>query len=112
MPAEPGKASELVGVIAQCNLVEYQPGAVVSRTLLKKSSGTVTAFAFDAGEGLSEHTAPFDALVLLVDGEAEIAISGQPNRVKAGEILLLPAGRPHALKALTRFKMILVMIKA
>ena len=104
--------SELVGAVAQAELVDYHTGAVVSRTLLKKSGGTVTAFAFDTGEGLSEHTAPFDALVLLVDGEAEIAISGQANRVKAGELLLLPAGQPHAVKALTKFKMILVMIKA
>ena len=112
MPADQGIAAELVGVLSQAELVAYQPGAVVSRTLIKKPAGTVTAFAFDAGEGLSEHTAPFDALVLLVDGEAEIAIAGQPNRVKAGELLLLPANQPHALKALTRFKMILVMIKA
>lgn len=112
MPSEAGTGSELVGAIAQSDLVQYQAGAVVSRTLVKKPAGTVTAFAFDAGEGLSEHTSPFDALVLMVEGEAEIAISGSANRVKAGEMLLLPAHRPHALKALTKFKMILVMIKA
>jgi len=105
-------AAELAGVLSQTDLVQYQPGAVVSRTLIKKPVGTVTAFAFDAGEGLSEHSAAFDALVLLIDGEAEITIAGQPHRVKAGELLRLPANQPHALNALTRFKMILVMIKA
>jgi quercetin dioxygenase-like cupin family protein len=84
---------------------------VVSRTLIKKTTGTVTAFAFDAGEGLSEHTSPFDALVLMIDGEAEIAISGVPHTVKAADILMLPAHQPHAVKALTKFKMILVMIR-
>jgi quercetin dioxygenase-like cupin family protein len=100
------------GPLAQAGVVQYQTGAVVSRTLIKKTAGTVTAFAFDSGEGLSEHTAPFDALVMMVDGEAEIAISGTPHRVKAGDMLLLPAHQPHALKAVTQFKMILVMIKA
>ena len=112
MPSDRGTESELAGAITQSDLVQYQAGAVVSRALIKKPTGTVTAFAFDAGEGLSEHTAPFDALILMVDGEAEITISGLVNRVKAGEILLLPAHQPHAVKALTRFKMILVMIKA
>jgi quercetin dioxygenase-like cupin family protein len=74
--------------------------------------GTVTAFAFDAGEGLSEHTAPFDALVLMIEGEAEIRISGDSHRIRGGELLRLPADQPHALRAVTRFKMILVMIKA
>ena len=104
--------SELIGIIAQSDLVQYQTGAVVSRTVVKKPTGSVTAFAFDAGEGLSEHTAPFDALVLMIDGEAEIAISGIAHRIKAGEMLRLPAHQPHAVKALTKFKMILVMIKA
>jgi quercetin dioxygenase-like cupin family protein len=92
--------------------VQYQPGAVVSRSLVKKPTGTVTAFAFDAGEGLSEHTAPFDALVLMVDGEAEITISGMTHIVKAADILMLPAHQPHAVKAVRKFKMILVMIRA
>ena len=92
--------------------MQYQPGAVVSRTLVKKPTGTVTAFAFDAGEGLSEHTAPFDALVLMVDGEAEITISGVTHTVKAEDILMLPAHQPHAVKAVRKFKMILVMIRA
>ncbi len=100
------------GPLPQSEIVQYQTGAVVSRTLVKKPAGTVTAFAFDAGEGLSEHTAPFDALVLMVEGEADISISGTHHRVHGGELLRLPAGQPHALKAIARFKMILVMIKA
>lgn len=112
MADEATAAKEIVGVVAQVDLVHYQSGTVVSRTLVKRPVGTVTAFAFDAGEGLSEHTSPFDALVLTVDGEAEISISGRAHRVKAGELLRLPAHEPHALKAVTRFKMILVMIKA
>ena len=85
--------TELEGVLALSELLDYQAGAVVSRTLLKKEAGTVTAFAFDVGEGLSEHTAPFDALVVMVDGEAEISIAGMPHRVTAGHLLRLPAGR-------------------
>jgi quercetin dioxygenase-like cupin family protein len=112
MTADRAAASELEGVVAQSALVEYQPGAVVSRTLVKKAAGTVTAFAFAAGEGLSEHTAPFDALALVVEGECEISIAGKPHRVLAGHLLRLPAGQPHAVKALTPFKMILIMIRA
>ena len=112
MTADRQAATDLPGVVAQSALVEYQPGAVVSRTLVKKAAGTVTAFAFDAGEGLSEHTAPFDALVLMVEGESEISIAGTPYRLTAGHLLRLPAGRPHAVKAVTQFKMILVMIRA
>jgi quercetin dioxygenase-like cupin family protein len=92
--------------------VNYQDGAVVSREILKKSTGTVTIFAFDEGQGLSEHTAPFDALVQVVEGDVEITISGQPHRVQSGEMILMPAGQPHALKALKRFKMILTMIRS
>ena len=94
------------------DLVTLQPGAVVSRTLVKTGGGTVTAFAFDTGEALSEHSAPYDALVVGVEGEAEVSISKVPHRVKPGEILRLPANEPHALKAVTPFKMLLVMIKA
>jgi quercetin dioxygenase-like cupin family protein len=112
MASDASIGNDWAGPIAQTDLVQYQPGAVVSRTLVKKPAGTVTAFAFDAGEGLSEHTTPFDALVLAVDGEAEITISGVAHRVKAGDILRLPADQPHAVKALTKFKMILVMIRA
>lgn len=93
------------------DLVALQPGAVVSRTLVKTGGGTVTVFAFDSGEALSEHSAPFDALVIGVEGEAEVSISKVPYRVKAGDLLRLPAGEPHALKALAPFKMILVMVK-
>lgn len=93
------------------DLVQYQAGAVVSRTVLKRPSGTVTAFAFDEGEGLSEHTAAFDALVIMIEGAAEITVAGQPQRVAAGQVVRLPAGLPHALKALARFKMLLVMIR-
>jgi quercetin dioxygenase-like cupin family protein len=104
--------NDWLGPMALVDLIQYQPGAVVSRTLVTKPAGTVTAFAFDAGEGLSEHTTPFDALVLTVDGEAEITISGVAHRVKTADILRLPADHPHAVKALTKFKMILVMIRA
>jgi len=110
--SDPRQSGELEGVVSQLGLVEYQPGSVVSRTLVKKSTGTVTAFAFDAGEGLSEHTAPYDALVLGVDGTAEISIGKVVHRVSAGELLKLPAGEPHAVKATMRFKMMLVMIRA
>lgn len=93
-------------------LIEYQTASVVSKTIIKQPTGTVTLFAFDKGEGLSEHTAPFDALVYLIDGEAEITISGKINLVKKGEMILMPANQPHALKAASRFKMLLVMIKS
>jgi quercetin dioxygenase-like cupin family protein len=93
------------------DLVNYQEGAVVSRELIKKPTASVTVFAFDAGQVLSEHTAPFDALVQVVEGEAEIMISGQPHELHSGEIILMPAGQPHALKALERFKLILTMIR-
>ncbi len=100
------------GVVFASALVACQPGTVVSRTLVRKPSGTVTAFAFDAGEGLSEHTAPFDALALNLEGEAELSIAGTAYRLSAGQLLKLPAGQPHAVKAITPFKMLLVMIKA
>jgi quercetin dioxygenase-like cupin family protein len=93
-------------------LVSYQTGSVVSRQLVKKPAGNVTLFAFAAGEGLSEHTAPFDALVIVTAGAAEITIDGRPYTVREGESLLMPAERPHALKAVEAFKMLLVMIRA
>jgi quercetin dioxygenase-like cupin family protein len=93
-------------------MVEYQAGAVVSRTLIKRPTGTVTLFAFDQGEGLSEHTAPFDALVHILEGEADITVAGKLHRVKAGEMIILPQGQLHALKAVRRFKMALVMIRS
>jgi quercetin dioxygenase-like cupin family protein len=94
------------------DLVNYQEGAVVSRTIVDKDTGTVTLFAFDEGQGLSEHTAPYDALVSLIDGEAEIVISGKAFHLKIGEMILMPANEPHALKAVKRFKMILTMIRS
>ena len=112
MAQESKDAAELEGVITIAELVAIQSGAVVSRTLVKKPAGTVTAFSFDTGEGLSEHTAPFDALVLGLEGEAEISIEKTPHLVGAGQLLRLPAGRPHAVRAVTPFKMLLVMIRA
>jgi quercetin dioxygenase-like cupin family protein len=94
------------------SLLQYQAESVVSRVLMKNNGGTVTFFAFDAGEGLSEHTAPFDALVVVTDGEANIEIAGDSFKVKAGETIVLPANRPHAVKATNRFKMLLIMIRA
>lgn len=94
------------------DLIEYQDGSVVSRTIIDKETGTVTLFAFDEGQGLSEHKAPFDALVFILDGEAEVTISGKPSLLKSGEMLIMPANEPHALKAIARFKMILTMIRA
>jgi quercetin dioxygenase-like cupin family protein len=93
-------------------LVQYQAGSVVSRALVNEKAGTVTLFAFGEGEGLSEHTAPFDALVHILEGEAEVVISGKPLRLKQGEMVIMPANEPHALKALTRFKMLLTMIRS
>lgn len=93
-------------------LVGYDKGAVVSRTIIQKPVGTVTIFSFDKGQGLSEHTAPFDAMVEILDGEAEITISGKAIKVKAGEFIIMPAHKPHALHAAKRFKMALIMIKA
>jgi len=94
------------------DLVAYQDGSVVSREILKKGAGTITVFAFDEGQGLSEHTAPFDAFVDILDGEAEITISEKPHRLKAGDIIIMPANKPHSLKALEKFKMLLVMLKS
>jgi len=92
-------------------LVNYQENAAVSRTLIERKSGTVTLFAFDEGQGLSEHTVPYDAMVYILDGEAEILISGEVNNLTEGEMIMMPANQPHALKALKRFKMLLIMIK-
>ena len=94
------------------DLVDYQEGSVVSRTIIDKKTGTLTLFAFGEGQGLSEHTAPFDALVYLLDGEAEIVISGKALRLSKDEMVIMPANEPHALKAIKKFKMMLVMIKS
>lgn len=92
--------------------IDYQEGAVVSKEILKKPTGTITLFAFDKGQGLSEHTAPFDASVVIVDGQAEIMISGERHQVKAGEMIVMPANHPHALQAKEQFKMLLIMIRS
>ncbi|MGL4670417.1 MAG: cupin domain-containing protein [Methanobacteriaceae archaeon] len=94
------------------DLADYQEESVVSREIIRKEVGTVTIFAFDAGQGLSEHSAPFDALVQIIDGEAEITISGVKNTVKKGELIIMPANDPHALNAVKPFKMILTMIRS
>jgi quercetin dioxygenase-like cupin family protein len=93
-------------------LTDYQNGSVVSRQVVKKEVGNVTLFAFDAGEGLSEHTAPFDALVYVYDGEAEVTIDGKTSVVEAGQMIVMPADKPHSLHAKKRFKMMLVMIRS
>jgi len=101
----------LAQVFKMADMVSYQEGSVVSRTLVNQKTGTITLFAFDAGGSLSEHTTPFDALVYDLDGEVEIKISGEPFHLKEGDMIIMPANKPHALTALTRFKMLLVMIK-
>lgn len=101
-----------VRVLRLIDLVEYQEGSVVSRAIIDKKMGTVTLFAFDEGQGLSEHTTPYDALVNVLDGEAEIIISGKTFRLKEGEMVIMPANEPHSLNALTKFKMILTMIRS
>ena len=108
------KAAGKLGVLPHriVGLIDYQAYAVVSREILKAKTGTVTLFAFDEGQGLSEHTAPFDALVQVLDGEAEITVSGKSHKVEAGELIIMPANKPHALKAVRRFKMMLVMIRS
>lgn len=93
------------------DLAQYQTGSVVSRTIVDKKTGTVTFFAFDEGQGLSEHTAPFDALVYLIEGEAEVVIAGKPVRLTEGEMVMMPAGQPHSLQAVKRFKMLLTMVR-
>ncbi|MGB5157453.1 cupin domain-containing protein [Desulfobacterium sp. N47] len=93
-------------------MINYQANAVVSKTLLEKKSGTITIFAFDKDQGLSEHSAPFDAVVQIIEGDAEIKISGEPHQLSEGEMIIMPANKPHALKAISRFKMILTMIKS
>jgi quercetin dioxygenase-like cupin family protein len=107
-----GKASkeELGHPVRMADLIEYHTGSVVSRTIIDRKTGTVTLFSFDKDQGLSEHTAPFDALVFVVDGEAEVALAGKSNILKTGEMIVMPANKPHALKAIERFKMLLIMV--
>ena len=99
-------------VIELADLVDYQDNSVVSREIIKKETGRISVFAFDKNEGLSEHTAPFDALVYILDGEAEIIISGKPFHLRKGEMIIMPTNEPHALKAVQKFKMMLTMIKS
>ena len=105
IPGGPPHAQNLL------DLLSYQDGAIVSKTVIDKKVGTVTLFAFDMDQGLSEHTAPFDAMVQVIEGEVEVTISGRPIVVKAGEMIIMPAHEPHALKAITKFQMMLIMIR-
>ena len=110
---KPNAAGNIIGrPMALASLVEQQTGAIVSREVLRKETGTVTVFAFDEGQALSEHTAPFDALICVLEGEAEIFIEGKPHRVVAGQMIIMPANKPHAVKAVAAFKMMLVMIRS
>jgi quercetin dioxygenase-like cupin family protein len=103
---------ELLGkVLSLKDLVAYQEGTVASRMIVFKEAGNITLFSFDEGEGLSEHTAPFDAVVTILDGECEVWVAGETHRLKEGETIIFPANRPHALSAITRFKMMLTMIR-
>ena len=113
-PATPSTPKEIAGaeVVKAAELVSYQDSSIATRQIVSKPTGKVTIFAFAEGQGLSEHTAPFDALVQVLEGEAEISIAGQPHRLQSGEMILLPAQQPHALKAVRRFKMILTMIRS
>lgn len=105
------KKGVLSKVLSLSSLVDYQDGAVVSRTIVKKNTGSVTVFAFDEDQGLSEHTVPHDALVHILDGEAEITISGSTHQMRTGEIIVMPASQPHAVRATKRFKMVLTIIR-
>ena len=110
---EQSRSEELLAKAARvADMVDYQGGSVVSREIIGKGVGTVTLFAFGEGQGLSEHTAPFDALVHVLDGEVDITISGKTLRLSEGEMVIMPANEPHALKAVRRFKMILTMIRS
>ena len=101
----------LAQVISLVTFIDYQEGSVVSRTIVDRKTGTITLFAFDRGQGLSEHTAPFDAFVYILDGEVKITIAGEHFHLKAGEAIIMPANKPHALEATDRFKMMLVMVR-
>jgi quercetin dioxygenase-like cupin family protein len=99
-------------VINLADLADYQKDSIVSRTIIEKKTGTATFFAFDEGQGLSKHTTPYDAMVYLVEGEADIVISDEPYHLKAGHMIIMPANQPHAVKAIKKFKMVLIMIKS
>ena len=107
------KSEDIMGKVMELSdMVEYHLGSIVSRTIIDKPAGTLTLFAFERGQGLSEHTAPFDAVVYILDGDAEVTISGKPLQLKQGEMVIMPANQPHALRATARFKMMLAMIKS
>lgn len=109
----PSSTESLIGhAMVLKDLVSYQDGSVVSREIIRKNTGTVTIFAFDQGQGLSEHTAPFDAMVCILDGEAEITIEGKPHRLTEGQMIIMPANKPHALSAIKKYKMLLIMIRS
>ena len=106
-------AEETVGEpVNPADLVEYQEGTIVSRTIADRPTGTITLFAFAAGQALSEHTAPFDALLMVLDGNAEVTISGKASQLSAGQMIVMPADQPHAVAAVANFKMLLVMIRS
>lgn len=107
-----GERELFAGVLKLSDLVAYQENSIVSRTLIDKKTGTVTLFSFDRGQGLSEHTAPYDAMVCVLEGEVRIVISGRPLHARAGDMVVMPAREPHALEALEKFKMLLVMIRS
>lgn len=109
---QPGAAEPQPQVRTMSEMVAYQEGAVVSRTLIKKTAGTVTLFAFDEGQALSEHTTPYDALVQIVDGRAEVTIAGTPHALSTGDMLIMPGNVPHGVRAPERFKMVLTMIRS
>jgi len=111
MDEKPTQKPNVSSVLTLKDLAQYQDRSVVSREIIQKPTGTMTVFAFDKGEGLSEHTAPFDAAVYILEGEAEIRIDGKPYSVKEGEMIIMPAHKPHALRAVTRYKMLLVLIR-
>jgi len=102
-------AGEVEGAANMGGLVDYQKAAIVSRTLIDEEAGTITLFAFDEGQKLSEHTAPFDAMAYIIDGEAEISIEKRQSRLKVGDMIIMPANKPHALRAIKRYKMLLIM---
>jgi quercetin dioxygenase-like cupin family protein len=113
MPIKKEETGDIVAKkMVMADLIDYHEGAIVSRALVDKKTGTVTLFAFDGGQGLSEHSVPYDALLHVIDGRAEVRIDGQPHELASGEMIILPAGRPHAVRALSPFKMVLTMVRS
>jgi quercetin dioxygenase-like cupin family protein len=106
------KTIEKAQVMKMTSLTNYEEGSIVSRTIIDRKAGTITLFAFDEEQGLSEHVSPYDAIVCVIEGEAEVVISGKVFHVREGEMIIIPAKKPHALKATTKFKMMLTMVRA